>query len=327
MIGNPYPFTTEFELNDSLFSGPMTYGWSLEGWSDETELRPWGGYAVFNKSDSIETVLLKPVAISTPLSREIEPELDGWELKIRASGETYVDPNNSIGRIAGSLEQYDFRDNPEPPYLGGYVSLAMPREGWKDNISQFSSDIRSLNEENGVWDIELRVKEETGAVSLSIVMEGIFPIEHDIILLDLLTRQIHDLSETSSLTFHQSWDKLSVYPLKIIAGNPEYVIAKTEEILSLLPDNFALHQNYPNPFNPTTTIQFDVPEPTYISLKVYNLMGQEVRSLNNKWLPTGRHRLIWNGKDQRGISVSSGVYIYRLQSRTFQQTRKMLLLK
>ena len=327
MIGNPYPFTTEFELNDSLFSGPMTYGWSLEGWSDETELQPWGGYAVFNKSDSMETVLLKPVAISTPLYREIEPEPDGWELRISASGETYMDPNNSIGRISGSLEQYDFRDNPEPPYLGGYVSLIMPRDDWKNNISQFSSDIRSLDEENGVWDIELRVKEETGAVSLSLLMEGVFPVEQDIVLLDMLTREIHSLEEITSIIFKQNWGKLPVYPFKIIAGTPQYVIAKTEEILSLLPEDFALHQNYPNPFNPTTTIKFDIPEPTYISLKIYNLMGQEVRSLNNKWLPTGSHRLIWNGKDQQGIPVSTGVYIYRLQSQEFQQTRKMLLLK
>ena len=327
MIGNPYPFTTKFDLNDSLFSGPMTYGWSLEGWSDETELQPWGGYAVFNKSDSMETVLLKPVAISTPLYREIEPEPDGWELRISASGETYIDPNNSIGRISGSLEQYDFRDNPEPPYLGGYVSLVMPRDDWKNNISQFSSDIRSLDEENGVWDIELRVKEETGAVSLSLLMEGVFPVEQDIVLLDMLTREIHSLEEITSIIFKQNWGKLPVYPFKIIAGTPQYVIAKTEEILSLLPEDFALHQNYPNPFNPTTTIKFDIPEPTYISLKIYNLMGQEVRSLNNKWLPTGSHRLIWNGKDQQGIPVSTGVYIYRLQSQEFQQTRKMLLLK
>ena len=327
MIGNPYPFTTTFDLNDTLFSGPHTYGKGIEGWSVETELEPWGGYAVFNRTDFSETVTLKPAESSMSLSRSIEAPLDGWELNLSAYGEIYGDRHNTIGRLSGSLEQYDFRDNPEPPYLGGYVSLVMPRDDWSDNISHFSSDIRSLNEENGVWDVELRVKEETGTVSLSLVMEGIFPVEQDIVLLDMLTREIHNLSETSSLAFHQSWDKLPVYPFKIIAGTPEYVIAKTEEILSLLPDNFALHQNYPNPFNPTTTIKFDIPEPTYISLKIYNLMGQEVRSLNNKWLPTGSHRLIWNGKDQQGIPVSTGVYIYRLQSQTFQQTRKMLLLK
>ena len=56
-------------------------------------------------------------------------------------------------------------------------------------------------------------------------------------------------------------------------------------------------------------------------------MGQEVRTLTNEWLSMGSHRVIWNGKDQQGIPVSAGVYVYRLQSQEFQKTRKMVLLK
>ena len=158
-------------------------------------------------------------------------------------------------------------------------------------------------------------------------MDGVFPVEHDIVLLDMSTREIHPVKETPSITFIQNWDKLPFYPFKIISGTPEYVSSMTQEILSELPEKFSLYQNYPNPFNPTTTIRFDIPEPSHISLKVYNLMGQEVRTLTNEWLPTGSHHLIWNGKDQRGIPVSAGVYIYRLQSQNFQKTRKMVLLK
>ena len=94
-----------------------------------------------------------------------------------------------------------------------------------------------------------------------------------------------------------------------------------------IPVTFALHANYPNPFNPTTTIGFEVPIPSRVSLKIYNLMGQEVRTLTHDWFPIGNHQLMWNGKDQQGISVSAGVYIYRLQSQDFQKTRKMVLLK
>ena len=328
MIGNPYPFRVKIEVDETNFYGPLTYGRTGEGWSSPvTELQPWGGYVIYNRSRKQKDLVLTPVQIPSEVTRQNVTLPDGWKLNIGAYGKTYIDPGNAIGRLSGSLEDLDFRDNPEPPYMGGYVSLVMPRDDWKNNISQFSSDIRSLDEENGVWDIELRVKEETGAVSLSLLMEGVFPVEQDIVLLDMLTREIHSLEEITSIIFKQNWGKLPVYPFKIIAGTPQYVIAKTEEILSLLPEDFALHQNYPNPFNPTTTIKFDIPEPTYISLKIYNLMGQEVRSLNNKWLPTGSHRLIWNGKDQQGIPVSTGVYIYRLQSQEFQQTRKMLLLK
>jgi hypothetical protein len=158
-------------------------------------------------------------------------------------------------------------------------------------------------------------------------MEGDFPVEHDIVLLDLINRETYNIKETSSVTLNQNWGKLPVYPFKIIAGTPEYVSSMTQEILSQLPETFTLHQNYPNPFNPTTTIRFEIPVPSQVSLKIYNLMGQEVRTLTRDWFPMGNHQLIWNGKDQRGIPVSAGVYIYRLQSQNFQKTRKMVLLK
>ena len=158
-------------------------------------------------------------------------------------------------------------------------------------------------------------------------MEGDFPVEHDIVLLDLINRKTHHIKETSSVTLNQNWDKLPVYPFKVIAGSPEYVSSMTQEILSQLPETFTLHQNYPNPFNPTTTIRFEVPIPSQVSLKIYNLMGQEIRTLTRDWFPIGNHHLIWNGKDHQGAPVSAGVYIYRLQSQGFQKTRKMVLLK
>ena len=211
--------------------------------------------------------------------------------------------------------------------MEGYVSVVMPRSEWNTNISDFTSDIRSLAEPEGVWDIQLRVKEETSPVTLSLDMEGDFPVEHDIVLLDLINRETHHIKENSSITFNQNWDKLPVYPLKVIAGTLEYVTSMTQEILSQLPETFTLHQNYPNPFNPSTTIGFEIPVPSQVSLRIYNLMGQEVRTLTHDWFSIGSHHLIWDGKDQRGIPVSAGVYVYRLSAQGFQKTRKMVLLK
>jgi len=252
---------------------------------------------------------------------------DGWKLNISAYGDTYIDPGNAVGRLSGSLEGLDFRDNPEPPYMDGYVSVVMPRSEWNANISNFTSDIRSLAEPEGVWDIQLRVKEETSPVSLSFSMEGDFPSEHDIVLLDLIKRETHHLKEISSLTINQNWDKFPIYPFKVIAGSSEYVSSMTQEILSQLPESFTLHQNYPNPFNPTTTIRFEVPIPSQVNLKIYNLMGQEVTTLTRDWFSVGSHSVTWNGKDLQGVPVSAGVYIYRLQAQGFQETRKMVLLK
>ena len=328
MIGNPYPFETSLSLDQADYYGPITYGLVGEGWKNvNNSLLPWGGYVVYNKGSAPETITLNPIKTFQTLTRKKVTVPDGWKLNIGAYGKTYVDPGNAVGRLSGSLDELDFRDNPEPPYMGGYVSVVMPRDDWSEDISNFTSDIRSLAEPDGVWDVELRVKEETSPVTLSLDMEGDFPVEHDIVLLDLINRETHHIKELSSVTLNQNWEKLPVYPFKVIAGSPEYVSSMTQEILSQLPETFTLYQNYPNPFNPTTTIRFEVPTPSQVTLRIYNLMGQEVRTLTRDWFPIGSHQLMWNGKDQRGISVSAGVYIYRLLSQDFQKTRKMVLLK
>ncbi len=90
---------------------------------------------------------------------------------------------------------------------------------------------------------------------------------------------------------------------------------------------YQLHQNYPNPFNPETLIQFDVPTAGQVVVKVYNFLGQEMRTLVSGIRQVGRHELLWDGRDNLGRNVPSGVYLYRLQSGSFTQTRKMTLLR
>ena len=200
--------------------------------------------------------------------------------------------------------------------------MVMPRDDWSEDISNFTSDIRSLAEPEGVWDIQLRVKEETSPVTLSMDMEGDFPVEHDIVLLDLINRKTHHIKDTSSVTLNQNWDKLPVYPFKIVAGSPEYVSSMTQEILSQLPETFTLHQNYPNPFNPVTSINYEIPTDQRVTLSVYNILGQEVISLVNKEQFAGKYTIRWDGTSNRLTNVSSGTYFYVLQTNNFKQVKK-----
>ncbi len=88
-----------------------------------------------------------------------------------------------------------------------------------------------------------------------------------------------------------------------------------------------LNANYPNPFNPETTIGFSLAKDTKVELTIYNIKGQLVKSLVNNYLTKGTHRVVWNGKDQQGKSVSSGVYFYKIKTREFNSVRKALLIK
>jgi hypothetical protein len=96
---------------------------------------------------------------------------------------------------------------------------------------------------------------------------------------------------------------------------------------SSLPTQFALHQNSPNPFNPVTTIAYDIPEPTYVEIVIYDLLGGKVRTLVSKEMSPGFHSAVWNGKDDKGRLVASGMFIVRMTSNSFMNVRKMLMLK
>jgi flagellar hook assembly protein FlgD len=95
-----------------------------------------------------------------------------------------------------------------------------------------------------------------------------------------------------------------------------------------IPHQNTLSQNYPNPFNPSTSIEFTVRERTRVSLKVYDVSGQLVRTLLEAERAPGEvHRMTWDGRNDAGQAVSSGVYFYRLVASDFTQTKKMVLLK
>ena len=94
-----------------------------------------------------------------------------------------------------------------------------------------------------------------------------------------------------------------------------------------LPRRFALSQNYPNPFNPVTTITYQLPKTAAVNLTIYNSLGQRVRKLVGKTQPAGRYRVRWDGRNDRGIQLPSGIYIYRLQAGDFSDSRRMLLIR
>ena len=127
------------------------------------------------------------------------------------------------------------------------------------------------------------------------------------------------------------------YLEKIIAGMTVSEEQREELLMAIYGDNgqaslpkaFSLAQNSPNPFNPSTTINYSVADggSVHVSLKVYDVRGKLVSVLVNDVKDAGTYSVYWNGSDSRGNQVASGVYFYRLQAGTFEQTRKMVLLK
>jgi hypothetical protein len=94
-----------------------------------------------------------------------------------------------------------------------------------------------------------------------------------------------------------------------------------------IPNSTQLHNNYPNPFNPTTTINYSLNYNSNVTLEVFNIKGQKIKTLENEDKIAGNHSLIWNGKDSDDESVASGVYFYKLVSEEHSFVKKMVLMK
>jgi flagellar hook assembly protein FlgD len=91
--------------------------------------------------------------------------------------------------------------------------------------------------------------------------------------------------------------------------------------------SYQLAQNYPNPFNPSTKISFALPQAAEVSLKIYDITGRLVQTLVDGVVEAGRHQTIWDGTNQHGVQVASGVYFYQLRAGEFKQVRKMSLVR
>ncbi|MDO8556964.1 MAG: T9SS type A sorting domain-containing protein [Candidatus Jorgensenbacteria bacterium] len=124
-----------------------------------------------------------------------------------------------------------------------------------------------------------------------------------------------DSSGTKGL-WSDAWHFVTVLPTKVAPDEGRE-----------LPIEFAFKQNYPNPFNPSTTIEFTLPRSSFVRLVVYNIVGQKVRTLINESANPGSYSMVWNGLDDFGRQVSSGIYIYRIEAGDFMEVRKMTFMK
>ena len=163
-------------------------------------------------------------------------------------------------------------------------------------------------------------------ITISIFENSFLPEELYFSLVDIQNRFInYEILKTASIVENKSDYKSFDY--KIVSGDKNYVIATSEEILKNIPDKYSLSQNYPNPFNPITNLDYELPKRSKVQILIYNVLGQQVKILLDEEQNYGSHSIFWDGLDQLGNEVSTGVYFARMITSSFTQTKKMLLLK
>lgn len=119
----------------------------------------------------------------------------------------------------------------------------------------------------------------------------------------------------------------AVYDGEFESAPSNDIVIDHVEADELIPTVTELRGNYPNPFNPETNISFSLCKPAKVHIEIFNIKGEKVRTLVNEELSAAYHNIVWNGKDDRGRNVSSGVFFYRMRTEDYNEVKKMLMIK
>jgi len=145
---------------------------------------------------------------------------------------------------------------------------------------------------------------------------------------------IEDIADTSYIYNRSGAEPLSQFLWTVCCSDHEFTTVSPDTFTVLssragfgVPTTPALHQNYPNPFNPATTIRFDLNEEGPVTLRIFNVLGQEVITLVDEARPAGFWSVEWDGLNNSGNPVGSGVYLYRLETPALSQTRKLVIVR
>jgi hypothetical protein len=334
-IANPFNFAipaSNVRLKSSGISPELRAyeeSWNNRDLAPLDSIQPFEGYAVFNNLNSTDWLLVDPDLSSSPGSLSRRSARSGenclqWSIRIFSQCQEAQDVDNVAAVAEQASKTWDVIDSPEPPIIGEYVSVYFPHRDWKTLGKTYCIDARPNPAQAGeIWELEVKTNIRD-KVDLTFAGLESVPREFEVWLTDDALRLTQNLRELNVSTVAGSEHPKS---LKLVVGKKDFVKEKLG-LTQLIPTHYEISQNFPNPFNPVTTIRYGLPQAGRVSLKIYNLLGEEVAMLvNEEQKAAGYHVAIWNGKDGSGNAVASGVYVYRLHAENFSSSRKLALVK
>jgi hypothetical protein len=224
-----------------------------------------------------------------------------------------VEINNlNIAGMENTEMVWDVNDIPLPPAdPSGFIADSyISHPEWENPLgNNFSSDIRPVGDLEDTQTYNL-VFAETQTLSYTIT-----DIDDDIEVFLTIDETVYNLAED---------DVIEVEPCNATLQIGRNIVGVDD---NAIPRSTKLIGNYPNPFNPTTKIDFSLNQDSNVELGIYNIKGQLIKQLGNDYFEAGYHNLTWNGDDNNGNKVSSGVYFYRFSAENYSKTNKMILLK
>ncbi len=345
IIGNPFPFPINwsdiFKTSDDIKSpvGRMFDGDTIHWKYDIDKIEPWEGYFVWNGDETspYHSLFIPPVSASIiPLKKTLALD-DKYrnkypDLSILISAESrcgkHIDIENLFGVSKSAKNEYDQMDLLEAPPIGDYVSLWINNNKWENNKGAYTVDIRKSGEMGYSWNLIVDYYMDNPNDVLKTTIKNIIDLPETwlMYLFDLDEGIAFDLQKQDQISFKPEKRKFGRKIYKLVTGTEDFIKENSDEI-PLIPMSFELRQNYPNPFNSSTTIVFSLPKRMKTTVKIYNILGQSVKTLVDDELRGGIHKMIWNGRNNQDVILSSGMYFIRIEGKEQIQVKKMLLIK
>ncbi len=339
LIATPFNFPVDREdlyFSPESIESPITLRSYERGWNITDVMDPWKGYALYVTKPSDLPSSTKIYLVVRPHAAPGRTFKTGgehltlrpgdWLVQIFAQAGQALDLENWAGVRRDAQPDFDRHELAEPPVIGKYIRVAFPHPEWQQAGSDFSTDIRPASNNENVWEFAVHTNQVDTWVNLSFDFLGDFPDDVEVFVVDEALKLAQNLRANPEYLF-KSGKNGSEKTLKLIVGSAEFASSAAGDI-ALVPAEFELLQNYPNPFNPATSIRYNLPTASHVKIEIYDLLGRRVRTLvNMENQNAGYHLASWNGHDNHGAQVASGVYIYRLTTNAQSLARKMILMK
>ncbi|GIV60327.1 MAG: hypothetical protein KatS3mg043_1416 [Rhodothermaceae bacterium] len=325
-IGNPFAFPVAVDDTEAggVLEGPHAFD-GQQYLPNRSVLQPWQGYFVFNPGAGPVTLSIPPVEAGEVAAKEVPLPWQAADFAVQLMAEVprygLRDTYNAVGFAGATMAGWGSLDLREPPGIGPHVQLSIVENG-RRYLSRF---VRAP-ESGAAWDLEVSATlPGSGAetVLVTLVEHGARPAGFVLYVLDRDEGQVLP-AETGRFAVTLAPER-PVRRLRLIMGTEDFAESRADGV-SLAP-SFSLEPNHPNPFNPTTLIRYSLGGESPVSLEVFNVLGERVRTLVDRHQRGGSYEVIWDGRDESGRPVASGVYVYRLRAGTFTASRTMVLLR
>lgn len=339
LVATPFNFPVHKSALQIIARGvadlPITLHSYERGWNIIDVMEPWRGYALYVPkiedagADTNVYLIVQPKAAAGRLEKSAEPvastQQGEWRIQIAAEARTLHDRENFAGVLHGAAKGFDRLERAEPPVIGKYLRVSFTRSTWQQAVDRFSTDFRPPENGEQVWEFEVATNLADEQVEIRFDVLGDLPPGTEVYLFDEAAGIARNLRSTPVYTFAAGRSGVRK-KLKLVVGGEAFVSQAGG--MPLVPEAFELQQNFPNPFNPSTTIRYTLPEEARVTLVIYDLLGRQVRTLlRDAQHNAGYHTAVWDGRDDAGRPVASGVYLYRIEAGAHQGTRKMVLVK